>query len=136
LISRRRHCFSLSFPRLRPPGNIHNLSPLRLTRSTRPRFVATSFEDLSIQLSPFCQARISRQSEGLLSWLSPLRHRHSYRLTVTARAQRRDLTLISVTKDGRADKANNKKPVSGPRIGSRAAPTLRCWRQGSGSLFA
>jgi hypothetical protein len=64
LISRRRHCFSLSFPRLRPPGNIHNLSPRRLTRSTRPRFVATSFEDFSIQLSRFCPARISHQFQG------------------------------------------------------------------------
>src|SRR5262245_37052636 len=39
-----------TFPRsLSPPRNIHNRSRLRLTRSTRPRFDATSFEDLAMR---------------------------------------------------------------------------------------
>jgi hypothetical protein len=33
---------------LRPPGNIQTPSRFRLTRSTRPRFAATSFEDFAI----------------------------------------------------------------------------------------
>src|SRR5262245_34605682 len=49
LISRRRQSFALSRARFRPPGNIHNRSRLRLTRSTRPRFDATSFEDLAMR---------------------------------------------------------------------------------------
>jgi hypothetical protein len=48
LISRRRHCFSVSFLRLRPPGNIQSLSRRRLTRRTRPRFEATSLDDRAI----------------------------------------------------------------------------------------
>ena len=52
LISRRRHCLSVSFLRLRPPGNIQSLSRRRLTRRTRPRFEATSFEDLAIFQRP------------------------------------------------------------------------------------
>jgi hypothetical protein len=48
LISRRRHCLSVSFLRLRPPGNIQSLSRRRLTRRTRPRFEATNFDDLAI----------------------------------------------------------------------------------------
>jgi hypothetical protein len=47
-ISRRRHCFSVSLLRLRPPGNIQSLSLRRLTRRTRPRFEATNFDDLAI----------------------------------------------------------------------------------------
>jgi hypothetical protein len=50
LISRRRHFRSLSPVRLRPPGNIHNLSRRLLTRSTRPLFAATSFDDFAISL--------------------------------------------------------------------------------------
>src|SRR5262245_22678224 len=49
LISRRRQSLALSRARFRPPGNIHNRSRLRLTRSTRPRFDATSFEDLAMR---------------------------------------------------------------------------------------
>jgi hypothetical protein len=48
LISLRRHCLSLSRPRLRPPGNIQRRSRLRLTRSTRPRLATTSFEDFAM----------------------------------------------------------------------------------------
>src|SRR5246127_1494363 len=48
LISLRRQSLSLSRARLRPPGNIHRPSRFRLTRSTRPRFAATSFEDFVI----------------------------------------------------------------------------------------
>jgi hypothetical protein len=40
--------FSLSRARFRLRGNIHNRSRLRLTKSTRPRFSATSFEDFAI----------------------------------------------------------------------------------------
>jgi hypothetical protein len=48
LISRLRQSFSFSRRRLRPPGNIQRRSRRRLTRRTRPRFVATSFEDFAI----------------------------------------------------------------------------------------
>jgi hypothetical protein len=48
LISLRRQSLSLSRARLRPPGNIQSPSRFRLTRSTRPRFAATSFEDFAI----------------------------------------------------------------------------------------
>src|SRR5258705_5140364 len=48
LISLRRQSLSLSRSRLRPPGNIQAPSRFRLTRSTRPRFAATSFEDFAI----------------------------------------------------------------------------------------
>jgi hypothetical protein len=44
----RRQSLSLSRARLRPPGNIHRPSRFRLTRSARPRFAATSFEDFAI----------------------------------------------------------------------------------------
>src|SRR5580692_1721632 len=47
-ISLRRQSFSVSRPRLRPPGNIHNRSRLLLTNKTRPRFAATSFDDFAI----------------------------------------------------------------------------------------
>src|SRR6266404_8114762 len=47
-ISLRRQSLSLSRARLRPPGNIQTPSRFRLTRSTRPRFAATSFEDFAI----------------------------------------------------------------------------------------
>src|SRR6267142_2878640 len=52
LISLRRQSLSLSRARLRPPGNIHSPSRFRLTRSTRPRFAATSFEDFAIPYAP------------------------------------------------------------------------------------
>ena len=48
LISLRRQSSSLSRGRLRPPGNIQSPSRFRLTRSTRPRFAATSFDDFAI----------------------------------------------------------------------------------------
>src|SRR5258708_839576 len=47
-ISLRRQSFSVSRPRLRPPGNIHNRSRLLLTNKIRPRFAATSFDDFAI----------------------------------------------------------------------------------------
>src|SRR6202171_5872642 len=47
-ISLRRQSLSLSRASLRPPGNIQSPSRFRLTRSTRPRFAATSFEDFAI----------------------------------------------------------------------------------------
>ena len=50
-ISLRRQSFSVSRPRLRPPGNIHNRSRLLLTNKTRPRFAATSFDDSAIAVS-------------------------------------------------------------------------------------
>src|SRR6266478_10218227 len=49
-ISLRRQSLSVSRPRLRPPGNIHNRSRLLLTNKTRPRFAATSFDDFAIAL--------------------------------------------------------------------------------------
>jgi hypothetical protein len=52
-ISLLKQSFSVSRPRLRPPGNIHRWSPLLLTNNTRPRFVATSFDDFAIRL-PHC----------------------------------------------------------------------------------
>ena len=47
-ISLRRQPFSVSRPRLRPPGNIHNRSRLLLTNKIRPRFAAMSFDDFAI----------------------------------------------------------------------------------------
>lgn len=47
-ISLRRQPFSVSRPRLRPPGNIHNRSRLLLTNKIRPRFIAMSFDDFAI----------------------------------------------------------------------------------------
>ncbi len=52
-ISLLKQSFSVSLPRLRPPGNIHRWSRLLLTNNTRPRFVATSFDDFAIRL-PHC----------------------------------------------------------------------------------
>jgi hypothetical protein len=51
LISRFRQSFALSRGRLRPPGNIHSPSRRRLTSRTRPRFVATSLDDLAISVT-------------------------------------------------------------------------------------
>lgn len=50
-ISLRRQSFSVSRPRLRPPGNIHNRSRLLLTNKTRPRFAATNFDDFTIAIT-------------------------------------------------------------------------------------
>jgi hypothetical protein len=47
-ISLRRQPFSVSRPRLRPPGNIHNRSRLLLTNKIRARFAAMSFDDFAI----------------------------------------------------------------------------------------
>src|SRR6202008_4150340 len=47
LLSRCRHCLSLSFARFRPPGNIQRRSDRRRTRRAHPRFIATNFEDLA-----------------------------------------------------------------------------------------
>lgn len=47
-ISLRRQSFSVSRPRLRPPGNIHNRSRLLLTNKIRPLFAAMSFDDFAI----------------------------------------------------------------------------------------
>jgi hypothetical protein len=52
-ISLLKQSFSVSRPRLRPPGNIHIWSRLLLTNNTRPRLVATSFDDFAITL-PHC----------------------------------------------------------------------------------
>jgi hypothetical protein len=48
LISLRRHSFSVSRGRFRPPGNIHSRSRLRLTKRTLPHFATISFEDFAI----------------------------------------------------------------------------------------
>ena len=50
-ISLRRQSFSVSRPRLRPPGNIHSRSRLLLTSKTRPCLTATSFDDLAIRVA-------------------------------------------------------------------------------------
>jgi hypothetical protein len=52
-ISLLKQSFSVSRPRLRPPGNIHRWSRRLLTNNTRLRFVATSFDDFAITL-PHC----------------------------------------------------------------------------------
>jgi hypothetical protein len=59
-ISLLKQSISVSRPRLRPPGNIHRWSRFLLTNNTRPRFVATSFDDLAISL-PLC---INAESSG------------------------------------------------------------------------
>jgi hypothetical protein len=48
LISLRKQSLALSRARFWPPGNIHNRSRRRLSKSIRPRFTATSFEDFAI----------------------------------------------------------------------------------------
>src|ERR1700687_6133122 len=50
-ISLRRQSFSVSRPRLRPPGNIHKRSRLLLTNKIRPRLAATSFDDFAIAVT-------------------------------------------------------------------------------------
>jgi hypothetical protein len=53
-ISLRRQPFSVSRPRLRPPGNIHNRSRLLLTNKTHPRFAAMSFDLCHCHSDPPC----------------------------------------------------------------------------------
>src|ERR1700752_2016966 len=72
-ISRCRQRRSLSSSRRRPPGNIQTLSCRRLTRSTRPFFSATSFDDFAIP-SPdsllaciVAQRQVSGRSDPILS---------------------------------------------------------------------
>jgi hypothetical protein len=60
-ISLLKQSFSVSRPRLRPPGNIHRWSRLLLTNNTRPRFVATSFDDFAITLPHRLNAESSMQ---------------------------------------------------------------------------
>jgi hypothetical protein len=60
-ISLLKQSFSVSRPRLRPPGNIHRWSRLLLTNNTRPRFVATSFDDFAITLLHCLNAESSVQ---------------------------------------------------------------------------
>ena len=60
-ISLLKQSISVSRPRLRPPGNIHRWSRLLLTNNTRPRFVATSFDDFAITLSHCLNAESSVQ---------------------------------------------------------------------------
>jgi hypothetical protein len=64
LISLRRQSLWLSRARLRPPGNIHRPSRFRLTRSTRPRFAATSFEDFAIPTTSSLCAHVRRACVG------------------------------------------------------------------------
>ena len=71
LISLRRHCFSLSRPRLRPPENVQSRSRFRLTRSVRPRFATTSFEDFGIS----CEYRLC--PKGRLNRSCTIRSRDS-----------------------------------------------------------
>src|SRR5262249_1325877 len=63
-ISRRRQRRSLSSSRLRPPGNIQTLSCRRLTRSTRPFFAATSFDDFAIPSPDSLRACILAQTQA------------------------------------------------------------------------
>ncbi len=60
-ISLLKQSFSVSRPRLRPPGNIHRWSRRLLTNNTRPRFVATSFDDFAITLPHCLNAELSVQ---------------------------------------------------------------------------
>src|SRR4029077_14908201 len=60
-ISLLKQSISLSRPRLRPPGNIHRWSRFLLTNNTRPRFVATSFDDFAITLPHRINAESSLQ---------------------------------------------------------------------------
>src|SRR6267378_7785662 len=70
LISQRRQSLSLSRARLRPPGrSIQSPSRFRLTRSTRPRFAATSFEDFAIpykhHLSNHCPLLVRKSVQNI-----------------------------------------------------------------------
>jgi hypothetical protein len=47
-ISLSKHFLSVSRPRFRPPGNIQRRSRFRRTNRTRPRRVATSFDDFAM----------------------------------------------------------------------------------------
>jgi hypothetical protein len=49
-ISLLRQSFSVSRPRLRPPGNIHSRPHLLLTNKRRPRFVATKLVSMTLPL--------------------------------------------------------------------------------------
>src|SRR5579863_8358220 len=49
-ISLRRQSLSLSRARFRPPGNIHNRSRLRRTKSTFPLLFANSFADFAMSI--------------------------------------------------------------------------------------
>jgi hypothetical protein len=60
-ISLLKQSFSVSRPRLRPSGNIHSRSRLLLTNKTRPRFVATSFDDFAITV----RHRLCNESSAL-----------------------------------------------------------------------
>src|SRR5580692_9449399 len=73
-ISLLKQSISVSRPRLRPPGNIHRWSRLLLTNNTRPRFVATSFDDFAITL-PHCL-----NAESSVQILSHPVHKERHRL--------------------------------------------------------
>jgi hypothetical protein len=60
-ISLLKQSFSVSRPRLRPPGNIHRSSRRRHSNNTHPRFVATSFDDLAVTLPHCLNAESSAQ---------------------------------------------------------------------------
>src|ERR1700761_2018841 len=63
LISRLRQSLSVSFCRLRPPGNIQRPSRRRRTRRTRPRFAATSLDDFAIS----CAYHLTKESKKFYS---------------------------------------------------------------------
>src|SRR5262245_60435826 len=89
-ISRRRQRRSVSSSRRRPPGNIQTLSCRRLTRSTRPFFAATSFDDFAIPSSDSRFAHCSGKAS-----IGPLRS-YVVRSTTGQRSSRRELRIASL----------------------------------------
>jgi hypothetical protein len=81
-ISLLKQSFSVSRPCLRPPGNIHSWSRLLLTNKTRPRFVATSFDDFAITVPH----RLYNESSAQILF-HPL-HKERHRLVQRTRRKR------------------------------------------------
>jgi len=75
-ISRSKHCFSVSLPRLRPPGNIQSLSRRRLTRKT-PHFLRPP----TLRTSPFSVGRspFKESPANSIAFLAFLKHAESIR---------------------------------------------------------
>ena len=140
LISRRMHCFSVSFPCLRPPGNIHNLSPRRRTRSTRPFFDATSFEDFAIavqhytKLSPEITRSSKKRSQRRVSVGAqyeevPRRNRKGYgRRSSSPPSRRPRLASGSTRLKSRCDLPGSALTWQQPPGGLLAGQAKRIWK--------
>jgi hypothetical protein len=119
-ISLRRQSFSLSRARFRPPGNIHNRSRLRRTKSTFPRLIANSLADFAMSighhlcwtLQNCCNSRRSFDSE-LQSRASHLAKSAITVVTSAAWEWRRSEPRVSLTPHFKP--ALSAQPVGRPR---------------------